>query len=158
MNTVVKILLYLAKMLNLWIFVIPMKLTLFATFINLGIMYLIFGTASMGEIKYHILDGNLIGQLAVWILLGLPAFMGFVHMMAPTAIGSNINDNLNGLISHRNNMMNHASSKEAYEIMKKTAHLDVISSRPEFKNAVMGFNATVGKDSTSKAYKDMMGK
>jgi hypothetical protein len=55
-------------------------------------------------------------------------------------------------------MMAHGSSEKAYKIMKKTSHLDVMKSSPEFKDAVIGFNATVGKDGPSKAYKDLMGK
>lgn len=157
MNTLVKIFLYLIKILNAWIFIIPSKLELVATIIYFGIMYLIFGTASMAELKYHVLEGNWFAQAAVWLLLGLPAFWGFASYMHDTSsVGGGVNNGLDQLIAHRNNMMNHAAPKDAYKIAKKTSHLDLINSGSSYKNAVLGFNATVGKDGPSKAYKDIM--
>lgn len=158
MNTILKLFLYLLKFLNFWILIVPERFKLLATFINFGIMHLMFGSSNLMYIKFHILADNDVAMFAVGILLGIPAFLGFAFFMAPIAPGSNINENINSLISHRNNMMHQASPAKAYEIMKKTSHLDVITSSPEFKNAVLGFNATVGKDGPSKAYNDMVNK
>ena len=156
MNTIVKILLYLAKLVNAWVFTIPAKFNILASIMYIGIMYLFFGTPYMNEIIKIVGEGGVAHVLLV-VFLGVPFLISFASIMAPEFdLGNNINRNLDSLFVHRNNMMRNSSAGDAYEIMKNTAHLDVMRSSPEFRDAVIGFDATVGKEGTSKIYNDLM--
>lgn len=156
MNTIVKILLYLAKILNAWVLVIPAKLNIIATFIYFGIIYLFFGTFDMNEVLKIIGEGGVAHVLLV-IFACVPILVSFVAFMSPEfSVGSNINDNIDSVLNHRNNMMRNSSTKDAYNAMKKTAHLDVIKSSPGFRDAVIGFNASVGKDGPTDIYNDLV--
>jgi len=158
MNTIVKIFLYLAKALNAWVFTIPAQLNIVASLMYIGIMYLFFGTPYMTEILKIVGAGGVAHVLLI-IFLGIPMLVSFASLMSPEFnAGSEINRNIDSLIAHRNNMMRNTPSKEAYNIMKNTAHLDVMKSSSDFTDAVKGFNATVGKDGTSKIYNDLMNK
>jgi hypothetical protein len=156
MNTIIKILLYLVKILNTWVFVIPINFNILSTAFCFGTMYLLFGTISM-----HDLECNWFGQVAVFILLGVPALMGVFSFLTPEfdEAGNGLNNSLNSAIAHRNMMMNHADPKTAYNIMKKTSHLDMMannSNSSAFNNAKKGFNAESGIDSPSRVYENLM--
>lgn len=162
MNTFIKIIAYILKFLNFWVFVFPMKYEIIATFIYIGIMYLLFGTAYMGDLSsetgpYAI---SYFGQVMVFIFFGLPSLIGFFSWLSGGSSSSenSASNHLDNVIAHRDMMMRHSSPKDSYEIMKKTAHLDVMKSNPKFNDAINGFNATTGITSPSKTYRELMKK
>ena len=156
MNTIIKILVYLAKIINGWMFVIPAKLNILSTIAYIGILYFFYGTADMVEIRHIVGNGSLM-HVFLGVFICVPALWGFANFMAPIGnVGDNIDGHLNDVLTHRNNMIANSSSKDAYNIMKKTAHLDVMKSSPVFRDAVIGFNATVAKDGPTEIYKDIM--
>lgn len=161
MNTIVKILLYLAKALNYWFIVIPINLNILATLSYIGILYLMFGTANMQEIQ-RIFDGGGILYNLVGFVFVIPSLLSFFSFLSPEfEIGNRFNGALNSAIAHRNNMMYNTDPKSAYNIMKKTSHLDMMASNSDnsaFNNAKMGFNAEVGNDSPSSIYNNLMNK
>jgi len=158
MNTIAKILLYLAKALNAWFIIIPINFNIFAFLAYLGVLYFSYGTVDMGEVRRIVGDGSLMHSfLAIFICI--PALISFFSFIAPDdlEVGNDINGSLNSAIAHRNMMMSGASPKEAYNIMKKTGHLDMMNNGGSaFKNAKLGFDATVGNNGPASIYKDLM--
>jgi len=114
----------------------------------------------MGDLKYGSDAISPFGQFMAFLFFGLPSLIGFFSFTSVTDsnTGNNFNRHLDDVIAHRNNMMNYSTPKEAYQIMKKTSHLDVMKSSPEFNNALKGFNATSGRESPSRVYKELMKK
>ena len=159
MNTFIKLIAYFLKVVNLIVFTLPMKLKLITVAYSFGIMYLLLGTTSMTDLGNGPQAISWVGQAAVFIFLGLPSLVGVFTWLSegedPKV--NTIDGHLNSVISHRNNMMNHSSAKEAHQIMKKTAHLDMMKTGG-YSNAVMGFNATSGKNSPSKVYEELVDK
>ena len=158
MNTIVKIFLYLVKVIVFWVIEIPSKLNIFATFMYFGLMYLCFGTASMSDIKHGVFEDNWYAQALVFIFFGAPALIGFFCFLGLSIGSSDAMGSIDSVIAYRNQKMKHASPKEAYEIMKKTAHLDVVKSDPSFDNARAGFRNTTRNAGPSSVYKDLMDK
>lgn len=160
MNTIAKILLYLAKALNYWFIVIPINLNLIAILAYVGILYISFGTVDMGEIRSVVGDGSFM-HIFLGIFICIPTLVSFFSFLSPkNNISSGFNNSIDSAIAHRNMMMNHSSPVEAYEIMKKTGHLDVIKSGSDsvFREAKMGFDATVGNNGPASIYNDLMNK
>lgn len=159
MNTIAKILLYLVKILNYWFLVIPMKMSLFA-FIGYNLIILgVFGAIDMGVVK-DALDLSNINHAWFNILIGFPYFISFYSMFAGanTSTGG-LTSSLDRAIDYRNGQMSVKSDKDAFELYKKTANLDVMKANQgshAYSKAIKGFNATSGNDSPQKVLKDYL--
>jgi hypothetical protein len=149
--------LFLLKIIVFWVITLPTKLNIFASLMYFGLMYLFFGTASMGDIQYRIFEDNWYAQALIFIFFGLPALIGFFTFLG-VQMGETPEESINSAIKYRNNRMKYAGSKEAYEIMKDTAHLDVISKDPAFRQALNGFHNTNRNAGPATVYKNLRDK
>ena len=161
MNTIAKILLYLAKILNFWFIIIPINLNIIATLAYIGILYLSYGTADMGEVRAIVGEGSSM-HIFLGLFICIPTLISFFAFVAPQndSMSKGFNGSIDSAIAHRNMMMNYSNPTESYNIMKKTGHLDIIrnGSGQAFKNAKMGFDATVGNKGPASIYNDLMDK
>jgi hypothetical protein len=163
MNTLVKILIYIAKFLNQWFFKIPLKLNILSLFIYIPMMFFVFGATSVEEVKIASREMGIMGHLlsiifALPVIIAFASFMSFEKIEGVTSV---VDNSLQAALVHRNNMMANKSPKEAYQILKDTAHLDVMASNSgnsAFENAKLGFNATVGRHGPTKVYDDLTNK
>lgn len=158
MNTIAKILLYLAKALNYWFLVIPIRFS-FIAFI--GYNTLIYFIAGSFDVRLAEKVVNEFGINSVWLVfgLGLPYFISFFSMFAVTRKSSENTSSLDKAIEYRNGQMSVKTDKEAFEIYKKTTLLDVMKANKDeyaYKQAIKGFNATSGNDTPQKVLRDYM--
>lgn len=160
MKIIKNILLAIAKILMYWYYVIPFNLTIIA-FIGYNLMiYLIYGAIDPKIIKEVLESYNISFFVGFVLPFGIPYILSVVRLFDSSGSTANA-DILDGTITHRNMMISHKDDKEAYEIFKKTAHLDVMKSEKDsgmFSKAVRGFKADVGNRAPHNIYKDFMDK
>lgn len=160
MNLIKNILLTIAKVLMYWFYVIPFNFTVIA-FAGYNLMiYLIFGAIDPKVIQ-EVCEANDVSMtLAFWLPFAVPYFISLFRMFGDSSNRANT-DILDDTIAHRNRVMSIKTDKEAFDIYKKTAVLDVMKAGatngdPTFERAVTGFRATVRNDNPAGVYKGLM--
>jgi len=157
----VTLLVYLLKILNYWIIKIPLKLGIFSWIIYFSIIYFIFGTIEISKINHRIIGDNHLYSFLFGLFFVIPMVWAFFVTLG-ICIGSDDNGKtgfdrgLDGILYYRDQKMNHASPEKAYEIMKKTVHLDLMDKDPVFENAKIGFLNKYGNSGPGKIYEDFM--
>lgn len=134
---------------------IPTRLTVIAIAGYFGLMYLLFGSVLVSEIKEYFGD-NKWGYLFGFILpSGLPMFTAFVSMMAQ---GKSSETSLQKAIRFRNSQMRIKPPKEASNILKQTSILDVVenSDSDVMEKVKRGYEAEYGNSSVTNVFKRMM--
>lgn len=121
-----------------------------------GLMYLIFGTVDVWQIKAQF-EGNYWGYFIGFILpFTLPTFIAFFSAFAETRDSSR--NSLQEALRYRNGQMRIKPDKEASKILRRTAYLDMLQSGDSevFEQARRGFNATYGNKPPTDIFKDLM--
>lgn len=154
MNKLVLFFLYAVKMLYYWTIILPFRYSIISLMFYPGLMYLFFGTTSMNDIQYRIFKDDLLAQYFVFAFFGLPFLVAGFSIIGRYVGGSS----LDGVIHYRNQKMKYATPEKAYEIMKKTSHLDVIKSNPYFNNALVGFKNTNRNAGPTRVYEGLVNK
>lgn len=148
------------KALYLWYWVIPIRFSVLAFAAYFGVMYLLYGSLYASDIQ-NVLEANGVGMFWGFVVpFVVPVFLSLGATFSgggnPNASTSAIDD----AIKFRNGQMNIAPPKKAAEILRKTAHLDVIQANKDsndvFKNASYGFDAKYGISSPTKVFDDIM--
>lgn len=152
-----------------WLWDFPIFFSAICLFVNVGIICLISGGFDVNFSEE--ISKSFISEHIVYIFFGWPAFFSFGAIMGGSGNSSGKgSDALSDLIDFRNGQMLISSPSEAAEILKKTAHLDVMqqnqrsnevfSSRhtDAIGHASSGFQASYGLHSPSTLYKDLVKK
>jgi hypothetical protein len=147
--------LLLVHLLKIWIWVIPTCLTILAIAGHFGLMYLVFDSVHVNEIKEYFGD-NKWGYLFGFILpLALPMFIAFISAFAQ---GKGVESSLQQAMRFRNGQMRVKPPVEASKILRKTAFLDALNSEDSevYEKARRGYDAQYGNSSPTKVYRDLM--
>lgn len=145
-----------ARVIYSWLWWIPTRLTLIAIAGYFGLMYVLFGSVHVYEIKEYF-GGNKWGYLFGFNLpIGWPMLVSFISMMAQ---GKGSETSLQRAIRFRNGQMRIKPPKEASKILKQTSMLDLIenSDSDVMESAKRGFEAEYRNSSPTKVFKDFMG-
>lgn len=146
---------YLLWVIYLWMWWIPTRLTVIAIAGYFGMIYLLFGSILVSEIKEYFGD-NKCGYLFGFILpFGFPMFLAFISMFAQ---GKNSETSLQRAIRFRNGQMQIKPPKEASKILKQTSMLDLIenSDSDVMEKAKRGFESEYRNSSATNVFKRMM--
>lgn len=139
----------------LWFWLVPTCLTVVAIAIYFGLIYWIFDTVHISEIKEYF-GYDKWGYLFGFILpLALPMFIAFIAMMAQ---GKGAESSLQQAIRFRNGLMIVKPPVKASNILRKTAFLDALNSDDSevYEKARRGYNAKYGNSSPTKVFNDLM--
>lgn len=151
-------LLFLLHLIKIWIWVIPKNLTIIAIAGYFGLMYLLYGTIHVSEIKSDFGD-NKWGYFFGFILpLALPMLIAFISMFSQGA--SSNGNSLQRAIQFRNSQMRNKTPIEASEVLKETSYLDALCKDDSdvFEKARRGFNAQYGNSPPTRVFEDIMDK
>lgn len=161
LNVLVVLGVYFLKLLNLWMFKLPMKIGMLSMVLYMGVAYLIFDTTDMHYIERQ-LGKDSFAMFIYFVLIGIPSLISFavtLHFFIGESSSENFSDrvdnSLNGVLYYRNQKMKHASPEEAYKIARNTAHLDMIDKDPNFKTAKIGFKNKYGNAGPEHVFKEM---
>ena len=149
-------LLLLLHLTKIWMWVIPKHLTIIAVAGYFGLMYLLFGTIHVAQIKIGFGD-NKWGYFFGFILpLALPMLIAFFSMFSQGASSSD--NSLQRAIQFRNCQMRVKPPAEASNILKKTSLLDLIenSDSDVMLKAQRGFESQYGNSPPTRVFKDLM--
>lgn len=147
--------LLLVHLFKIWIWVIPTRLTVLAIAVYFGLMYVLFGSVHVSEIK-ELLVGNKWGYFFGFILpFALPMFIAFISAFAQ---GKGAETSLQQAIRFRNSQMRIKPPKDASRILQKTSILDLMvnSNSDVMEKAKRGYEAEYGNSSPTKVFKDLM--
>jgi hypothetical protein len=128
MNWLLKIILISIKVINYWLLVIPTKLSFFAFIGYNALIYFYFGEIDVNTVKRELNGLGYFENLTFFIFFGIPYVLSFFSMFSQTTSGpgNSIDTTLDRAIAYRNGQMDISTPNKAYEIYRKTAHLDVI--------------------------------
>ena len=158
MKNLLKIILISLKVINYWLLVIPAKFSFFAFVGYCLFVYFYFDTVHISEIREVLGGSESLGYNLFMIFIGLPFTISFFSMFSQgmSAPGSAVNTALDSVIEYRNGQMNITTPNKAYEIYKKTAHLDVIKANANSelgRKVSEGFTAEMRNASPQEIYK-----
>lgn len=153
--------LILIRLLNIWFFIIPGRLTVIAFVTYYLILSWIIGDQPIYLFNRSLKEKGEWSYLLFWIFFGWPLFWSFVCMFASssTTAGTIENSTLKSVLKFRDGQMSVSTPKKAFRIFQKTALLDVIDDNVEkeqLKRAGQGFNALYGNVAPQEIYKGLM--
>lgn len=159
MKVLQTILLAIGKVLLYWFYVIPFNLTIIAFVGYNVIMYFLYGSLNPTEIR-EVVEANGFNMVTGFLIpFGIPYIISLFRMFGDGSRRAH-STILEDTIAHRNRMMSHKSDKEAFRILQKTSHLDVMNANkdnPMFNKTVQGFSAKAGNKNPASVYKEFMG-
>lgn len=150
----VRLVLLLAKF---WLWTIPTRLNVIGIGLYFGLIYVIFGTVHVQEIK-ALLGNDTTAYLFGFIQpFALPMFVAFISAFALSRQASG-KSSLEQALRFRNGQMSVKPDKEASRILRKTSYLDMLNSDDSdvFESARRGFSAQYGNKPPTKVFKDLM--
>lgn len=144
------------KILYLWFWVIPIQFGMLAFICYFGLIYLLYGTISVSEIKMFLGKNDTTFFICYWLPFAVPMLLSLGAIFG-SSLGSK-SKSLEDAIIFRNGQMSKSSDKDASEILKKTTYLDMLQKNDSdvFEKARRGFDATYGASSPTKAFRDLM--
>lgn len=148
---------FLLHLMRLWLWVIPTRLTILAIGLHLVLMYSIFGTVHVQEIK-NIFNKNETAYFFGFTLpFSFPMFLSFLSAFAFDKMRSN-ETSLEQAIRFRNGQMRVKPPIEASKILRKTAYLDVLNSDESdvYESARRGYDASYSHKPPTEIFKDLM--
>lgn len=153
-----KIIRFLARVIYLWYWWIPIQLGILSLMSYFGLIYLLFGTIDITEIQEILGNCETSFFLYFWVPFAVPIFLSLGACFA-SPVGSK-SRSLDEAIRYRNGQMSVKPDKEAAEILGRTSYLDMLNSNDwnVFLAARQGFDARYGAKPPTEVFKDLMKK
>ena len=151
------------KALYMWYWMLPIRLGLLALVAYFGMIYFIFGSLQMTQIRDILEASDMNTFTGLFIPFGVPMLLALGSTFGVTYAGHAPSPSaLDRAIQFRNGQMSVSTPQQAADILQKTAHLDLISANKDtnsvFRSAAHGFDAKYGASSPTKVYNDIMNK
>ncbi len=159
MSKILRAFLLIFKCLNWILFVIPSRYSLFVLFGYNFAIYLYFGKWSAEAVQRELGHGSF-AYFLFNLFVAFPMFWAFIccwsaAKMTSAGFNNKVNTALNNAIAYRNGQIGNKTAKEAFDIYKDTAHLDLMKANQgnaSFNKAIQGFNVEFGNKTPQEVF------